>query len=152
MGGSLNLVLLLVLVNFVSEFRQELRYISLRKYQFKPYSSPWLSAACAAAIEIIFFFVPKVIVAKAFLKLPSFHIPVKQKIPLLPRNLILGTFGILLIVFSTKGNQLYLLYSTAWWCCLLHLIKKNYLLKTFPRSLILMTQVSLCLFSLLELV
>ena len=35
---------------------------------------------------------------------------------------------------------------------LLHLIKQNYLLKTFLRTLILMTQVSLYLFSLLELI
>ena len=36
---SLGLVPLLLLVNLVSGF----------KYQFKPYSSPWFSAACAAA-------------------------------------------------------------------------------------------------------
>ena len=37
-------------------------------------------------------------------------------------------------------------------CCLLHLIKQNCLLKTFLRTLILMNQVSLYLFSLLELI
>ena len=37
-------------------------------------------------------------------------------------------------------------------CCLLHLIKQNCLLKTFLRTLILMTQLSLYLFSLLELI
>ena len=31
-----------------------------------------------------------------------------------------------------KVNLLYLLYSTDRKCCLLHLIKQNYLLKTFP--------------------
>ena len=36
----------------------------------------------------------------------------KQKSPSLPRNLALGTFGELLIVFSTKVNLLFLLYST----------------------------------------
>ena len=35
----------------------------------------------------------------------------KQEIPLLPRNLALGTFGKLLIVFSAKVNLLYLLYN-----------------------------------------
>ena len=30
--------------------------------------------------------------------------------------------------------MLYLLYSTARWCCLLHLIKQNYLLGTFTRD------------------
>ena len=47
---SLNLVLLLLLVNFVSEFRLELMYIPHRKYQVKPHSSPWFAAACAVAI------------------------------------------------------------------------------------------------------
>ena len=49
---SLNLVPLLLLVNFGSGFRVELMYIYhiYRKYQFKPHSSPWFSAACAAAI------------------------------------------------------------------------------------------------------
>ena len=58
------------------------------------------------------------------------------------------TFDKLVIVFSTKVNLLYHLYSTAERCCL-HLIKQNCLLKTFLRTLILMTQVSfylLCLF------
>ena len=41
----------------------------------------------------------------------------KQKSPSLPRNLALGTFGELLIVFSTKVNLLYLLCSTDWRCC-----------------------------------
>ena len=76
----------------------------------------------------------------------------KQKSPSPPRNLALGTFGKLLIVFSTKVNLLYRLYSTDRRCCLLHLIKQNYLLKTFLRTLILMTLVSLYLFSLLELI
>ena len=48
---SLNSVFLLLLVNFVSGFRLELVYISLIvKYQVKPHSSPWLSAASAAVI------------------------------------------------------------------------------------------------------
>ena len=39
---------------------------------------------------------------------------IKQKNPSLPRNLVLETFGELLIVFSTKVNLLlYLLYSMA---------------------------------------
>ena len=70
----------------------------------------------------------------------------KQKSPSLPRKLGLRTFGELLIVFSTKVNLLYLLYSTDRRYCLLHLIKQNYLLKTFPRTLIFMTLVSLPVF------
>ena len=42
---SLNSVLLLLLMNFVSGFRIEL--IPHRKYQVKPHSSPWFSDACA---------------------------------------------------------------------------------------------------------
>ena len=76
----------------------------------------------------------------------------KQKSPSFPRNLALGNFGELLIVFSTKVNLLYLLYSTDWRCCPLHLIKQSYLLKTCQKSLILMTMVSLDLFPLLELI
>ena len=67
-------------------------------------------------------------------------------------SLALTTFGKLQIVFSTKVNLLYLPYSMAWRCCLLHLIKQNCLLKTFLRTLILMIQVSPYLFSLLKLV
>ena len=64
---------------------------------------------------------------------------IKPKSPSLPRNLALGTFGELPVVFSTKVNLLYLLYSTARRCCLPHLINQNCLLKTFLRTLILMT-------------
>ena len=45
------------------------------------------------------------------------------------------TFGVLLIVFSTKVNLFSLLYSTAQRCCALHLTKQNCLLKTFVRTL-----------------
>ena len=61
----------------------------------------------------------------------------------LPKNLAIRTFGELLKVFSTKINLLYLLYSTARSFCVLHIIKKNYLLKTFLRTLILITRASL---------
>ena len=71
---------------------------------------------------------------------------IKQRNLLLPRNLALVTFGKLPKVFLTKVNLVYLLYSTTRRCCLLHPIKQNYLLKTFLRTLILMTQVSPYLF------
>ena len=112
-------------------------YIPHRKYQVKPHSSSSFSAACAAAIvhRSHFFDCTNrrnllnlkessdklVIVVKVFLKLLNLHILIRQKSPSLPRNLAPGTFGELLIVFSTKGNLLYLLYSTARKCCLLHL-------------------------------
>ena len=102
---SLNSVPLLLLVNFVSGFRLELiyTYISHRKYQVKPHSSPWFLAACAAAIvhrNHIFRLYQKnksseykvnsdrlVIVAKGFLKLPNLHMLLKQRSPSLPRKL-----------------------------------------------------------------
>ena len=44
-------LLLLLLVNFVSGFRLELMYqVPSFKYQVKPHSSPWFSAACADVI------------------------------------------------------------------------------------------------------
>ena len=44
-------------------------------------------------------------------------------------------------MFSTKVNLPYLLYSIAWMCYLLHLIKQNCWLNFLLRTLILMTQV-----------
>ena len=139
-----------------------------RKYQVKPHSSPWFSAACAAAIvhRNHFFrlyqqnksseskakFRQASNSCKRVLEAAKLAYATKKKRPSLSRNLALGTFGELLIVFSTKVNLLYLLYSTDQRCCLLHLIKQNYLLKTFPRTQILMTLVSLYLFSLRELI
>ena len=40
-------------------------------------------------------------------------------------NLALVNFGKMPVIFSTKTNQLYLLYSAARKCCLLHQIKQN---------------------------
>ena len=92
-------------------------YIPHRKYQAKPHSSPWFSAACAAAIVHRNHFFRLYQQNKSseskvkFLKLPNLHMLLKQKSSSLPRNLALRTFGELLIVFSTKVNLLYLLYS-----------------------------------------
>ena len=96
-------------------------YIPHRKYQVKPHSSTWFSAACAAAIvhrnhffrlhqqnkssESKVKFRKLVIVAKGFLKLPNLHMLLIQKRPSFPRNLALVTFGELLIMFSTKGKS-----------------------------------------------
>ena len=121
-------------------------FIPHRKHQVKPHSSPWFSAACAAAIvhRNNFFRLyqrekssdSEVTFKQAsnhckLLKLPNLHMLIKQKSPLLPRNVALVTSGELLIAFSTKVNLLYLLYSTGLRCCLLHLIKQNCLLKIF---------------------
>ena len=89
---------------------------------------------------------------KRVLEAAKLAYPNKTKESSLPRNLALRTFSKLPIVLSTKVNLLYLFYSTAQRCCLLHLIKWNCFLKNFLRTLALMTQLSLYLFSLLELI
>ena len=143
-------------------------YIPHCKYQVKPHSSPWFSAACAAAIvhrnhfshlyqqnkssESKVKFRQASNRCKRVLEAAKLAYATKTKESITSQKLALGTFGELLIVFSAKVNLLYLLYSTGQRCCLLHLTKQNYLLKTFPRTQILMTLVSLYLFSLLELI
>ena len=52
-----------------------------------------------------------VIVAKGFMKLPNLHMLLKQKSQSIPRNMVLRAFGQLPVVFTTKVNLLYLLYS-----------------------------------------
>ena len=99
------------------------------KYQVKLDLSQWFPAACAAAIVHRFFVClyqqnksseckklswdKIVIIAKGFLKHPNFHMLIKLKSPSIPRNLALKTSVELPIVFSTKVNLLYLLYSMA---------------------------------------
>ena len=107
------------LMNFVSGFRLELMYIFLTEN----------------------------------IKSSHTHVHGFQPLALLPQfieitwqNLALATFGKLLIVFSTKVHLLQLLYSMAQSCCVLHLINQNCLLKTFLRTLILITWESLYLF------
>ena len=62
--------------------------------------------------------------------------------------------GLLVNCYSAQQKGIYYtsFISTAQRCCLLNLIKQNSLLKAFPRILILMTLVSLYLFSLQELI
>ena len=133
-------------------------YIPHRKYQVKPHLYPWFSAACAAAIvhrNHFFRLYQKHKSSDSKLKLreASNHCKrVLKAAKLAYANKKIVHSGEMLIVFSTKVNLLYLLYSTARRCCLLHLIKQNCLLKTSLRTLILMTHVSLCLFSFLELI
>ena len=138
-------MLLLLLVNWVQVGIDV--YITHRKYQVKSHSSPWFSAACAAAIvhRNHFFclyqrekssdskvkFRQTSNCCKRVLEAAKLAYANKTKSPLLPTHVALVTSGRLLIVFSTKVNLLYLLYSTGWRCCLLHLIKQNCLLKIF---------------------
>ena len=62
------------------------------------------------------------------------HMLLKQKSPSLPRNLPHGTFTELLIVFSTKANLLYLLYSTDQRCFLLHHYSASDKAKLFAKN------------------
>ena len=66
----------------------------------------------------------------------------------------LGSWGfwqIINCVFNKVKSGLHP-YSMVWRCCLLHLIKQNCLLKMFLRTPILTTQLSIYLFSFLELI
>ena len=166
---SLKWVPLLLLGNFVIGFRLELMWISLIIITWSIIIHyPWISALCAAVVahRNHFFCLYQqnillnlkqssfklVSIAKGFLKLPKLPMLMTQKSLSRPRNLALATFRKLLIVFSTKINLLYLFYSMPQRCFLLHMIKHNYLLKTFPLTLILMTQVYFFPFSFLELI
>ena len=80
---------------------------------------------------------------KRVLEAANFHMLITQKNLSLPRNVTVGSFCKLLIVFSAKINLLYLFYSTAWRHSLLPLVKQNCLMKPFLRTLILNAQVSL---------
>ena len=120
---SLSWVLLLLLVNFVNGFRLELIYIYIyiphRRYQVKSHSSPWFSPACAPVIvhrnhffrlyQQNKFSESKVKFRQAsnrcrrVLEAAKFAYANKTKESLL-RNLALGTFGELLIVFSASDK------------------------------------------------
>ena len=147
-----------------------IEYIPHEKYQVKPHSSPWFSAACAVAIvhrnHIFFFHLYQHNKSSEFkvmfwqasnhwkrvLEVAKLAYATKTKESINSKKLGSWDFWRMAIVFSTKVNLLYLLYSTTWKCCLLLLIKQNCLLKTFLRTLIFMTWISLYLFSLLELI
>ena len=162
------LMTILVLIGTVFLIIWELFHGRTSHYQVRLHSSPWFSAACAAALvhrnhSFCLYQKDKSSESKVKFRQASNHCkrvleaaklayPNKTKESSLPRNLALRTFSKLPIVLSTKVNLLYLFYSTAQRCCLLHLIKWNCFLKNFLRTLALMTQLSLYLFSLLELI
>ena len=122
-------------------------YIPHRKYQVKPHSSPWFSAACAADIvhRNPFFrlyqrekssdskvkFRQASNHCKRVLEAAKLAYANKTKESITSQKLGSCDFWQIAIVFSTKINLLYLLYSTGWKCCLLHLIKQNCFLKIF---------------------
>ena len=103
-------------------------YIPQCKYQVKPHSSPWFSADCAAAIIVhrnhlfhLYQQQNKSSESKVEFRQASNHCKrvleaaklayaKKTKEPITSQTL--GTFSELPIVFLTKVNRLYLLYST----------------------------------------
>ena len=125
-------------------------YILNCKYQVKPHSSPSFSAACAAGIvqrnhflclhqqnkssESKIKFRQASNHCKRVLNAAKLAYATKTKESITSQKL--GSQK-LLIVLSIKVNLLYLLYSVAQRCCRLHLIKQNWLVKIFPRILIL---------------
>ena len=135
-------------------------YIPHCKYQVKPHSSPWFSAACAAAIvhrnhffrlyqqnkssESKVKFRQASNHCKRVLEAAELAYATKTKESITSQKLGSWDFwqianSFLKINSKSKVNLLYLLYSTGQRCCLLHLIRQNYLLKTFPRTQILIT-------------
>ena len=156
---SLNSVLLLLALTFLTGPRLELMYISLmvsirsnlthvhdfHSIVLLPYLSGIISFICTNRLNHLHLKWSSsrlVIVAKGVLKLPNLFLLIKQKIVSFLRNLAYMTFYKLLIVFSTKVNLLYFLYVTDTSHCLLLLIKQNCFLKYILRSQILMTWVS----------
>ena len=117
-----------------------------RKYQVKPHSSPWFPAACAAAMvhRNHFFclyqrekssdskvkFRQASNCCKRVLEATKLAYANKTKESITSQKHSSCDFWPI-IVFSTKVNLLYLIYSTTQRCCLLHMIKQNCLLKIF---------------------
>ena len=132
-------------------------YISYRKLQAKLHSSPWFSAAFATVIAHgnPFFclnqgnksYASKVKFRQASNRCKRVLQATKLFYAKKPKeNLALVTFGELFVVLSTKVNMLCIPSL----CCLLDLIKQNCFLKTFLRTLVLMSQVSLYPHSFIE--
>ena len=128
-------------------------HIPYRKYQVTPHSSPWFSTACAAAIahrNHFFCLYQRDRSSDSKVKfrqannccrgvLDAAKLANKTKKSITFQKFGPRDFGELQTVFSTKVNLLSFLYLTTQRCCLLHLIKQNYLLKTSLETLILMT-------------
>ena len=115
-------------------------YIPHRKYQVKAYSSPWLSAACAAAIvhRNHFFrlyqkdkssdskvnFKQASNRCKRVLEAAKLAYTNKAKESITSQKLGSWDFWRIANSVLTKVSLLYLLYSVAQRCCLLHLMRK----------------------------
>ena len=118
-------------------------YIPHRKYQIQPRSSPWFSAACAATIvnRNHFFglyrqnkssesresFRQASNHCKKVLEAALLAYANKTKESITAQKRGSQDFRGMIILFSTKVNLPYLLYSLVQRCCLLYLINQNYL-------------------------
>ena len=166
---SLSIVLLLLLVNLVSGFRLELIYISLIVIIRSSLIHSWFSAACAAAIvhRNHFFRLyqqnksskPKVKFRQAsncckrFLEAAKLAYANKRKAPITSQKLGSRSFWpVASSVLNKIKSAIPALFNSPDVFFYNILIKQNCLLKTSLRTLIFMTQVSLYLFSLLELI
>ena len=129
-------------------------YIPHRKYQVKPHSSLWFSAVCAAAIvyrnqffclyqqnkfsESKVKFRQATNHFKRVLEAAKLAYATKTKESITSQKVGFQDFwridNSVLNIKVLKVNLLYLLYSTNQRCCLLHLIKQNYFLKTCKNS------------------
>ena len=140
-------------------------YIPHRKYQVKPHSSPWFSAACAAAIvhrnhffhlyqqnkssESKVKFRQASNHCKGVLEAAKFAYATKLKEFITSQKLGSRDFWQIANSVLNKGKSGIPPLFNGPEYCLLHLIKQNYLLKTFPRTQILMTLGSLYLLELI---
>ena len=131
------------------------------KYQVKPHSSPWFPATCAAAIvhrnhffclyqqnkssESKVKFRQAINCCRKILEAAKLTYVTKTKDSITSQKLGSQNF------WRIDNSVLSLLYSVAQKCCLLLLRKQNCQLKSFLRTLILTTEVSLYLFSLIKL-
>ena len=140
------------------------------KYQVKPHSSPWFSAALAAAIVhrnhfFCFYQKDKSSESKVkFRQASNSYKRVLEATKLAYANKTeesitlqkFGSWGFWQSANSVlnKGKSAIgpLFNGLLHQCCRVHLIKQNCLLKTFLRTLMLITEVSLYLFSLLGLI
>ena len=129
-------------------------HIPHHKYQVKPRLSPWFSAAFAyAKVHGNHFFrlyqTEKSSDSKVKFRQPSNHCKRvleaaklayanKTKESLTSLKLGFWDFGQIAKRIFSKGKSAILLYSVTQRCCLLHLVKQNYLLKTSLRTLSLM--------------
>ena len=143
-------------------------YIPHWMYQVKPHWSPWFSTACDAAIfhRNHFFHLHQKQKSsdskvkfrqvcnhcKRVFEAAEFSYYTKRKESITSQKLGSRDFWqIENSILSKAKSAIPPLFNSPRYC-LLHMIKQNRLLKTFLRTLILMTQVSLYLFSLLQLI